>query len=314
MAEAHTEAHVEHDPHAAPSGHGHAEHKFDPGAHAIHHITDKVLAGVDASTGAIRTYPYDDHTGVALQGYVPKMIGPMKLEFTKHMFGMTVAATIIFLIGWIISRAVLNGLKGNSAPKGKLTNAVEAVITFIRDELVEPVGGHHLGHYTPIFITYFFFILVINLLGMVPEYGTATGNFGLTLALGGSVYGLVWILGMANQGPVNFVLHLVPPGTPLWMWPLMFVLELLGPLIKCFVLAVRLFANMIAGHLIIGTVLGLGTIGGALPAGIAGVMLLIGVPLAIGISMLEILVCFLQAYVFTLLAVVFIGAAVHPEH
>jgi F-type H+-transporting ATPase subunit a len=95
----------------------------------------------------------------------------------------------------------------------------------------------------------------------------------------------------------------VPHGVPWWLWPLMFVLELAGPIIKCFVLSVRLFANMIAGHLVITQLLALG-----------GVLMLLGVPLALGVSMLELMVCVLQAYVFTLLAVIFIGSAVHPEH
>ncbi|MCY3024240.1 MAG: F0F1 ATP synthase subunit A [Planctomycetota bacterium] len=252
---------------------------------AMHHILDQVVFGVDQGSGRVVWQPYGKH-GHAVAGYAPRTIGPMKLEFTKHMAGV----------------------------RGALTNAVEAVVVFVRDEMVAPIGGHHLGHYTPLFLTYFLFILFANLLGMIPSFGTVTGNVGVTLALGGSVYVLVWILGMWNQGPMKYILHLVPPGTPFWMWPLMFVLELMGPLIKCFVLCVRLFANMIAGHLIVGTVLGLGAFGGALTAGLAAMMLAVGLPLALGISLLEILVCFIQAYVFTLLAVIFIGAAVHPEH
>jgi F-type H+-transporting ATPase subunit a len=283
----------------------HAEDHGDGGGDPMHHILDKVLVGVDATTGQVKTYPYDTH-GHAIAGYAPKMVGPFKLEFTKHMAGLTFAAVIFFILATLVARTVLAGLRQNKAPKGAFANAMEALIVFVRDEIVEPVGGHHLAHYTPLFLNYFFFLLLLNFLGMVPEYGGVTGNFGVTLAMGGSIYLLVWVLGMVNQGPINFIVHLVPPGTPLWMWPLMFVLELLGPLIKCFVLCVRLFANMIAGHLIISQLLGLGAISGAL--------LFLGVPLAIGISVLEILVCFLQAYVFTLLAVVFIGAAVHPEH
>ncbi len=306
------------------SGHLHAteqmEHAFDAGEHAMHHILDKVLVGVDARTGRVVSYPYDDH-GHARDGYEPKVLAtilgkPLPLEFTKHMFGMTVAAALIFALAALVARRVLAGVRTDTAPQGPLANAVEAIIGYIRDEIVEPIGGHHLGHYTPMFITYFIFILVMNLLGLVPEYGSVTGNAAVTLAMGGSIYALIWILGMANQGPVNFILHLVPPGTPWWMWPLMFVLELMGPLIKCFVLCVRLFANMIAGHLIVGTVLGLGAIGakGTLSTGLAIMMLGIGIPLSLMIVGLDVLVCFIQAYVFTLLAVIFIGGAIHPEH
>jgi F-type H+-transporting ATPase subunit a len=184
---------------------------------------------------------------------------------------------------------------------------------FVRDEMVAPMGGHHLAHYTPLFITYFMLILFSNLLGMIPEWGTATGNFWINVGLAGSVYALIWILGFANQG-FGYVLHLVPPGTPFWLWPLMFVLELAGPLIKCFVLSVRLYANMIAGHLIFGSILSLGVISSAVPIGTSAMMLGIGVPLCLGLSFLEVMVCLIQAYVFTLLAIIFIGGAVHPEH
>ena len=303
----------EHETSRAHETEPHEENESSHGSDPMEHILDKPLFGVDATTGALMWIRTDEE-GRALSGYSPKMVGPVKLEFTKHMAGLTIVAVIFFVLATTVAKNVMAGLKTNKAPKGAFTNAFEAIVLYIRDEIVEPVGGHHLALYTPLFLTYFIFILICNLMGMIPEFGGVTGNSAVTLAMGGSIYMLVWVLGMYNQGPVNFLLHLVPPGTPWWMWPLMFVLELIGPFIKCFVLCVRLFANMIAGHLIVGTVLGLGAFGSALPTGLAILMLGIGVPLALGISALEILVCFLQAYVFTLLAVVFIGAAVHPEH
>ncbi len=294
---------------------GHGEHGAHEGAHAeheapadpMHHILDKVLIGY-SKDGKVISYPYDEHGHVKSEyaTYEPAAIGPIKLEFTKHMMGLTVVAIIFLVVAMTVAKRVLAGLHANRAPSGPLANVVEALFLFVRDEIVEPVGGHHLAHYTPLFVNYFFFLLIANFMGMIPEFGGVTGNFGVTLVMGGSIYALVWILGMINQGPINYIVHLVPPGTPFWMWPLMFVLEILGPIIKCFVLSIRLFANMIAGHLIISQLLGLGAISGAL--------LFLGVPLALGVSVLEILVCLIQAYVFTLLAVVFIGAAVHPEH
>ena len=299
------EAEEEH-PHAGQGESAHEEH--DGNADPMHHILDRVLFGVDKATGSV-VAPYDKHGHLKREyaSYEPARVGPFKLEFTKHMAGLTVAAVLFLAVTMVVARRVLASLSENKAPRGPLANLVEALIVFVRDELVEPVGGHHLAHYTPLFVNYFFFLLICNFLGMIPEFfGSVTGNFSVTLMMGGSIYVLIWILGMANQGPLNFILHLVPPGTPWWMWPLMFVLEIMGPMIKCFVLSIRLFANMIAGHLIISQLLGLGAVSGAL--------LLLGVPLALGVSLLEILVCLIQAYVFTLLAVVFIGAAVHPEH
>jgi F-type H+-transporting ATPase subunit a len=300
---------------AGEHGHEHAEHEGAPNPE--HHIRDQALVGIDAKTGAIVWHPRD-HEGNPVAGYTPNVLLKIKdsefrLEFTKHMLGMTVVATLIVVMGIVVAKRVLAGLHGNKAPKGALANAVEGVVVFVRDEMVEPMGGHHLGHYTPIFITYFILILLCNLVGLIPGVGTATGNFSITLGLAISVYGMIWILGMYNQGPINFVVHLVPPGTPWWLWPLMFALELLGPIIKCFVLSIRLFANMIAGHLIIGNILNLGIIG-LVPLSTSIIMLGIGVPLSLGLSLLEVMVCFIQAFVFTLLSVIFIGAAVHPEH
>lgn len=300
---------------AKEHGHEHEEQEGPPNPE--HHIQDRVLLGIDATSGKLVVGPYDHEHGHGTtehEGYEPAKVGPFKLEFTKHMLGMTVVATLILGIGIVVARRVLAGLQDNKAPKGPLANAFESVIVFVRDEMVIPMGGHHLGHYTPIFITYFLLILVCNLVGLIPEVGTPTGNLGITLGLAVSVYALIWILGIYNQGLGHFLLSLVPPGTPIALWPFMFILELVGPMIKCGVLSIRLFANMIAGHLIIGSILNLGIIGGAVPASTAVMMLAIGLPLSLGLSILEVVVCFIQAFVFTLLSVIFIGAAVHPEH
>ena len=222
----------------------HGEHtgeKHEGGENPLHPILDEVLFGIDAS-GAIRTHPYDEH-GHPKEGYEPRVFAhfmgaPQKVEFTKHMAGLGVVAVVFFALSMVVARRVLAGLHNNKAPKGGLANAIEAIFIFVRDEMVEPVGGHHLGHYTPLFITYFLFILIANLMGMIPEFGGVTGNASIALALGGSIYILIWFLGLKAQG-LGYVTHLVPPGTPWWMWPLMFILELAGPLIKCFVLCVR---------------------------------------------------------------------------
>ena len=285
----------------APEHAGHGGHGHDP----MEHIKDSPIFGIDAVTGKILFKPNDTPHYTATVVKLGPL--PLKLEFTKHMASFTFAALLIFVVCLTVSRRVIAHLKAGQAPHGPLANAVEGMIVFVRDEMVEPMGGHHLGHYTPLFILYFVLISVCNYLGMVPDvfglWGTATGNYGVTLGLALTVYLLIWILGVINQGPVKYIIHLVPPGTPFWLWPGMLVLELLGPMIKCFVLSVRLFANMIAGHLIVSQMLALG-----------GVLMLVGVPLALGVSLLEMIVCVLQAYVFTLLACGFIGAAVHPEH
>src|SRR5258708_6223125 len=127
------------------------------------HIKDRVLFGVDATTGSIvRPYNAHGHLKAEYVSYVPAKVGPFKVEFTQHMAGMTLAATLILIAGVVTARRVLEGLQDHRAAKGRLANAFEAVVVFVRDEMVVPMGGHHLGHYTPLFITYFVFILTCN--------------------------------------------------------------------------------------------------------------------------------------------------------
>lgn len=289
------------------------QHESEGHSDPLGHIKDSVLFGLDAR-GQWCWRPV--RHGVAVAGYEARRFGPVKVEFTQHMLNVLLVAAVLGAVTIAMARRIRAQVAAGRAPQGPLANAVEAALVFVRDELVEPVGGHALGHYTPVFVTYFLFILLTNLAGMIPLFGGATGNIAVTAALGGSVLLLLTGLGMMHQGPVQYLLHMVPPGTPWPMWPLLFFLEFIGPIIKCFVLCVRLFANMIAGHLVISNVLALGALGkGAMmPAGLAAVSLAVGVPLALGISLLEMLVCLIQAYVFTMLAIIFVGAAVHPQH
>jgi hypothetical protein len=115
------------------------------GPNPLHHIQDKVLLAIDQHGHVV----FRPEEGTAFR---PMMAGPMKLEFTKHMAGLTVGAALLFAVGWLVARGVIAGLSEKRAPRGALANLIEALIVFIRDEVVVPVGGHHLGHYTPIFI------------------------------------------------------------------------------------------------------------------------------------------------------------------
>jgi len=301
-------AEATHDTHAAEGGHQKS------GSDPMHHIKDYVVCAIRSDGKfVLGKKAYDSH-GHPVAGYQPKMVGPFKLEFTRVMQDVTVVALLLTLTVLLVAKRVAANVKVNEAPKGRLANLVETLLCFVRDEVVVPIGGHHLAPYTPLFLTYFFFILIGNLVGMIPVlFKGPTANIAVTAALGGSVFVFLTLLGIVNQGPIKYFLHLVPPGTPWWLWPLMFVLELGGPLIKCFVLCIRLFANMIAGHLVFSNVLGLGVF----KAGATGMALMglaVGMPLALGVSFVEIMVCFIQAYVFTMLSVIFVGGAVHPEH
>jgi F-type H+-transporting ATPase subunit a len=299
--------------HSTVEAEAHGE-RSSGGTDPLHHIKDYTVCAIARDGRVISgAEAYDSH-GSPAAGYQPAMLGPFKLEFTRVMQDVTVVAVLLTLVTILVAKRVVASVKADQAPKGRLANLVESLLCFVRDEIVIPIGGHHLAHYTPLFLTYFFFILVGNLVGMIPWlFKGPTANIAVTAALGGSVFVILTLLGLYNQGPVKYFLHLVPPGTPWWLWPLMFVLEFTGPLIKSFVLCIRLFANMIAGHLVVSNVLGLGVFKtGA--TGMAVMGLAVGMPLALGVNFLEIMVCFIQAYVFTMLSVIFVGAAVHPEH
>lgn len=233
-------------------------------------------------------------------------VGDSGLTVSGHLImSWIAAAAVVALFVWLGRRmARRKGL----APEGPFDNLFESFILFIRDEVVIANMGHHGHHHAHFLLTTFFFILFANLLGMIPGGQTCTGNLAVTggLALVTLLYGAYQ--GVKAQGFLHYVKNLAPAGVPGFVLPILYPVEIVGLAIKHGVLAVRLFANMLAGHLVIGIML-------ALPALLKIDLLTVpAILLASGISFLELFVAFLQAYVFTMLASLFIGAAVHPEH
>ena len=159
---------------------------------------------------------------------------------------------------------------------------------------------------TPLFCTFFFFILGMNLMGMIPLFATATANVNVTFGLAFVTLCFMVFGAIYKNGFVGFLKAFIPSGVPAPILILLFPIEFLGLFIKAFALTIRLFANMLAGHIVILSLLGLVILMGlgALPA----------VALAVFIDLLEVLVVFLQAYIFTLLSAMFIGQMYHPEH
>jgi F-type H+-transporting ATPase subunit a len=237
--------------------------------------------------------------------------GGITLSSFKVMIAL--AAVVVLLITLLVDKRSL-------VPKGFFRSAIESLVLMIRGMVRNAMGAHgHEGHHTkvadryvPFFCTAFLFILVMNLLGMVPIPkfgGTATSNLMVTGALALIVLVTSVASGFIYHGAGGFLKLFTPSGLPPLLVPLLFVLEFVGFFIKHGVLMVRLFANMLAGHLVIGAFLGLiADFESYLVAGF------LSVPLALFVSFLEILVAFLQAYVFTLLSVLFVGGMVHPEH
>ncbi len=220
---------------------------------------------------------------------------------TTHILMMAIASFILLSL-------LLVARKQSGDVSTGWANFFELFIVYIRDEIVRPNLGSAGDKYLPYFLTLFFFILFCNLLGMVPFGATATGNIAVTAGMAMTTFLMINISGIREHGFIHYMQTFIPHGLPFWLVPLMFVIEILGLFTKSFALCIRLFANMIAGHIVILAFLGLIFIFKSIfiaPVSIAA---------AVGLGLLELFVAFLQAYVFTLLTAVFVGGAVNPQH
>jgi len=199
--------------------------------------------------------------------------------------------------------------KAGIKPPSGLFNALEMVVVYIRDEVVKSNIGKGWEKLVPIFLTFFFFILAMNVVGLVPGGHTATGSLNTTAALAGIAFILIQVMSISKLGIVSWLKHLTG-GTPWMIWPIMIPVEIMGLFTKPFALCIRLFANMSAGHVILLSLIGL--------VFVARAFIPVTIAFSIFIYLLELLVVLLQAYIFTVLTAVFTGmgmaAAHHDEH
>ena len=242
---------------------------------------------------------------------LPEVFG---LRITRFMVMELIAAILII----VVIVPVVRHISHNYVSRGRFANMIEAMLLFIRDDVARPaIGGHGADRFLPYLWTVFFFVLFNNLLGMIPGGASATGNINVTAALALMTFATVILAGVKELGFVGYWVGIVPhldvPGVlKPFLWGLMFFIEVAGLLIRHIVLAVRLFANMFAGHVVLAVILGFilmaysnwWTLGLVAPVSIGGVICL---------SLLELFVAFLQAYIFTFLSALFIGMAVHPH-
>jgi F-type H+-transporting ATPase subunit a len=227
----------------------------------------------------------------------------INLSITKHVVFLWVAALILL---FLLSTAARRN-SSRAVPTG-LGNLVEVVVVFIRDEVVLPTIGREGLRFLPFFLTLFFFILVCNLLGLVPYGSTATGNVNVTAGLAIVSFFFIQIAGIIKNGFFGYFKGLIPHGVPVFVLPVMILVEFIGLFTKPFALCIRLFANMTAGHIVILSLISLiftfGTI----------IIAPVSVVFALFINLLEIFIALLQAYVFTMLSSLFVSLAVHQEH
>ncbi len=225
-----------------------------------------------------------------------------ELPITKYVVMMWIASALILLIAWLATR------RRSLAPRG-MQNLLEAIVVFVRDELARKNIGPHGDRYVPYLLSTFVFILFCNGLGLLPYGATATSNISVTAGLAGMAFLMIQWSGVREYGLYGHFRNLVPHGMPIWLLPIMIPVEIVGMFTKPFALCIRLFANMTAGHVAILSLFSLVFI-----LKMVWVGAVLSVPLALFISGIEILVVFLQAYIFTMLTSLFIGMSVHPQH
>ena len=223
-----------------------------------------------------------------------------QLVISKQVIMMLLASLIIILL-------FIFGYKKDRKVQTGIGNLLEVFVVFIRDDVVYPNMGEKQGKkFLPLILTFFFFIVMLNLLGLIPGSATSTAFFSTTVALA-----LITFFTYIIFGNKDFWKHIfATPGVPFWLLPIMIPVEIIGLLTKPFALSVRLLANMNAGHIIIMAFIGI-------IINMKSPWIAIGsVPMALAINMLEIFVAFLQGYIFSLLSSIFIGMAVqeHEHH
>lgn len=242
---------------------------------------------------------------IDLPHFPPIVIGGVSIDLsiTKHVFFLWVAGALLSIIAISAARRY----KKNPVPSG-FVNAFETVVVFIRDEVVLANMGKSGLPYLPYLLTTFFFILFMNLLGLIPFGITSTSNIAVTAGLATIAFIMIQTAAIRAQGFGKYLAHLTG-GVPWFLWPITIPVEFIGLFTKPFALCLRLFANMTGGHMVVLSLIGL--------IFIFQSYILSPVPVlfAAGISMLEILVAFLQAYIFTILTALFMGVGIQAaEH
>lgn len=266
-------------------------------------MSSKFHHGHSNVTKGDRVYSIDSHSHIKELNGFPIV----DLSITKNAASLFISLVLLLLIFGSVGR---KSRKNEGAPKG-LASFIEPLVVFVRDDIVKPNIGKNYTKYLPYLLTLFFFILVNNLLGLLPGGANVTGNMAITLILA-----FITLVVTNISGNKNYWSHIFkPPGVPLLLMPIMIPIEFVGIFTKPIALMIRLFANISAGHIVILSLLslifmaqsGLGTIGAYSIAPVSVIFVLF-------MYLIECLVAFLQAYIFTLLTSLFIGLATTEHH
>jgi len=228
---------------------------------------------------------------------------------SKHLALFMITMVVVL----IVARLAIRSYRKGGVPTG-IAALLEGMVLFVRDDIAEKNIGHEGREFTPLLCSFFFFILIAALIGLLPFSATSTGNLAVTLALATVSFIYQQKAGISKYGFVGHFHNMIPPGLPAWLLPIMIPVEILGMFSKPFALMIRLFANMLAGHMVITALLLLIPLMGAIHPAAGLAMSPVSIGLSLFIMLLEVLVAFIQAYIFTLLTAIFIGMYAHPAH
>jgi len=281
----------------------------------VHHILDKPISGMEHIT----------------------LLG--KPALTIHMASLIIAAIVALLILRIAAKRISVGLESEGTDryltKGRVSQIIEVITLYMRDTVIKPVLGHETNKFLPYLLSLFFFILTCNILGLIPfadvqtvvgkvtqgsEYewaifgGTATSNLAVTIGLALVSFFVIQVHAFKSLGVGGWAQHLTG-GAPLYLLPIMLPIEFMGLFIKPAALAIRLFANMVAGHTMLAvlTMFGMLAFQSTQDWLMTGSVEVVSTVAAVCISFLELFVAFLQAFIFMFLTTVFIGQMSHHE-
>jgi F-type H+-transporting ATPase subunit a len=255
-----------------------------------------------------KLYTSEQIVAVKENGQIDQSVKVYDLSLTRNVVQMIIALALLVWVMLYMAKKYKSGQGVTTAPKG-IQNLIEPIIAFVRDEVAKPNLGQKYKKYLPYLLTIFFFILINNLVGLIPGSANVTGNIAFTLVL--SIVSFIVILVSTNK---HYWAHIFNPPVPVGVKPILIPVEILGVFTKPFALMIRLFANMIAGHIIIICLVSLIFIFGSLSTYIGWGFSPLSIAFVVFIYFIELLVAFLQAYIFTNLTAVFIGQAFEGGH
>jgi len=258
-------------------------------------------------------YSAQDIVAVNDQGEIDPNIRIYDISLTRNVVQMFISLGLFLWVMLAIAKKYKTGQGVHSAPKGS-QSLLEPVITFVRDEVAKPNLGNSYDKYLPFLLTIFFFILINNLVGLIPGSANVSGNIAFT-----AVLGVIAFFVIVFSSDKHYWIHIFnPPGVPGWVKVILVPVEFISLFIKPFALIIRLFANMVAGHIIIICLISLIFIFGNMNKFAGWGTAPFSIAFTIFIYLIEVLVAFLQAFIFTMLTAVFIGQAIegkqHQHH